>query len=284
MNDEIYELLHVTKDNAFVDLGEHDNIAIAGDWHGDTMTATQNIYRASNLGVRVIFQLGDFGLMPGIRTKKYLNDINDVAKNAGIVIYWLDGNHEDFNRIEKKRSNIKEAITYYRKNIAHMARGTRWSISGIDFCAVGGAVSLDKNYRTENLSWWRQEELTYNQINDIAQYGKTDILLSHDLTYEIEVPGIKHREYTVTWDKKELERAWLHRERLGELTTMLSPTHIYHGHFHISYTKKANTSFGLVNVRGLADNFNPYDNITFVNISELKKEVESTKYIRENNL
>lgn len=48
--------------------------------------------------------------------------------------------------------------------------------------------------------------------------------------------------------------------------------------------KKANTSFGIVNVRGLADNFNPYDNITFVNISELKKEVESTKYIRENNL
>jgi len=239
MNDEIYELLHVTKDNAFVDLGEHDNIAIAGDWHGDTMTATQNIYRASNLGVRVIFQLGDFGLMPGIRTKKYLNDINDVAKNAGIVIYWLDGNHEDFNRIEKKRSNIKEAITYYRKNIAHMARGTRWSMSDIDFCAVGGAVSLDKNYRTENLSWWRQEELTYNQINDIAQYGKTDILLSHDLTYEIEVPGIKHREYTVTWDKKELERAWVHRERLGELTAMLSPTHIYHGHFHLSYDKKS---------------------------------------------
>jgi hypothetical protein len=38
--------------------------------------------------------------------------------------------------------------------------------------------------------------------------------------------------------------------------------------------KKTNTSFGLVNVRGLADNFNPYDNITFVNISELKKSRE----------
>lgn len=40
----------------------------------------------------------------------------------------------------------------------------------------------------------------------------------------------------------------------------------------------------MVNVRGLADNFNPYDNITFVNISDLKKEVENTKSIRENNI
>ncbi|MFM7088921.1 MAG: metallophosphoesterase [Candidatus Paceibacterota bacterium] len=272
MNSDNINPLHLTPEYSFVDLGDHDYIGVAGDWHGDLLTATQVLYRAANEGVSIIFQLGDFGLMPGERGKKFLSGIDAVAQSTGVTIYWLDGNHEDFDRLERRRRK-EEALTYFTDNVIHLGRGSRWSFKGVRFCAVGGAVSLDRKSRIPNVSWWRQEELTELQVSDIANGGGCDVLFTHDLTHEVDVPGIVHGEYVPQWDREELRRAWSHRERLGALTAMLKPTHMYHGHFHVAYAKEVNTSFGVAKARGLADNFNANGNIEFLSTSVLREEV-----------
>lgn len=268
--------LHVQPEYANAILGDHARIAVAGDWHGSAAAATQVLYRAANEGVTAVFQLGDFGLWPGYSGKGYLNAINDATKTTGIKVYWLDGNHEDFDRLEQRR-RPNEPLTAFGDQLFHLARGTRWSIGGVNFCAVGGATSLDRQSRTIHQSWWPQEELTGPQVYDIAAAGSTDVLLTHDVSHEIDVPGIIHRQYTRQWPHEELERAWLHRERLGELTAALAPTHLFHGHFHTPYTKRQRTSFGEVQATGLADNFYVDANFRVLEVAELAEQIAAIR-------
>jgi len=270
------DLLHVLPQHAFVDIGVHQRIAIAGDWHGDSAVAQQVIYRSANAGASALFQLGDFGLWPGPAGKRFLRAVESAAASAHINVYWLDGNHDDFDRLEARR-RAGEPLTFFSEHVVHLARGTRWELGGVTFCAVGGATSLDRPTRTPHLSWWPQEELTGSQCHDITLGGRVDVLLTHDVAHEINVPGIQHRVYTPTWPARELERAWLHRERLGELTAALEPTHLFHGHFHLPYRKSQSTSFGDVDVCGLADHFNADANMILVDVDDLAAEVSRTR-------
>lgn len=268
--------LHVQAQHAFADLGNHARVAVAGDWHGSSAAATQVLYKASNEGVTAVFQLGDFGLWPGRPGKSFLNAVNSAAKTTGIQVYWLDGNHEDFDRLERRRRD-ELPLTEFGEHLFHLARGTRWTLGDIRFCAVGGATSLDRASRIPHQSWWPQEELTGPQLYDIAAAGQTDVLLTHDVSNEIDVPGIIHRQYTPQWPRQELERAWLHRERLGELTAVLAPTHLFHGHFHTPYTKRQRTSFGEVQATGLADNFYVDANFMVIDVEQLAVDVASIR-------
>jgi hypothetical protein len=81
--------------------------------------------------------------------------------------------------------------------------------------------------------------------------------------FQIDAPVIIHRQYTRQWPHQELERTWMHRERLGELTAALTTTHLFHGHFHTPSTKRQRASFGEVRATGLTDNFYVDANLRF---------------------
>ena len=51
------------------------------------------------------------------------------------------------------------------------------------FFYIRGAESVDKQWRVEGVSWWKEEELSYRQAKDaIELYAsyKPDIMLTHD--------------------------------------------------------------------------------------------------------
>lgn len=48
---------------------------------------------------------------------------------------------------------------------------------------VGGAASIDRDYRTENYDWWAAEELTYTEfmpIIDAYEFFKPRVVVTHD--------------------------------------------------------------------------------------------------------
>ena len=52
------------------------------------------------------------------------------------------------------------------------------------FLCIGGAVSIDKMYRTPYLSWWPEEEITYhdvdNALNNLEKVNnKVDYVITH---------------------------------------------------------------------------------------------------------
>ena len=252
-------------------LRELGSIAIAGDWHGDESVAIQQLYRAAGEGAACVIQLGDFGLFKSFATDRYLKAISEVATELKLPVFWLDGNHEDFLWIKSTPIDPKTGLQIFAKNLYRLPRGARWSWGGVNFMVVGGATSLDKPYRKEGISWWPEEELTREQIDELIrqtrEYGKVDVLFTHDAPFGVDVPGIGHRDYSNMWSAVELERAWDHRELLAELVREVSPLAIFHGHFHKRYSS-ATDAFGVkTEVVGLSDNNELRMNVTFRELS-----------------
>ena len=278
--------LHLTPDRAdvtsalsFLGVDAPERIVVAGDWHGNWDAAAQCLLLAANNAAHVVIQTGDFGLWPGDSGSRYLKHVSSQAEQLGVHVLWLDGNHEDFDQLEALIPGPGD-LRALSNHLIYLPRGARWTWSDIRFCAVGGATSLDRPARIQGVSWWPQEELLAFQAADIIAGGTCDVLFTHDVTNEVKVPSIHHRVYTPGWDRKELERAWIHRERVGTLTAALEPTHLFHGHFHEAYQKLSETTFGVVNVTGLGSDHDGESNRVLVEFDQLKDEVDSLRRAR----
>lgn len=126
--------------------------------------------------------LGDFGFS--------WNEITEMLWESAdfpFTTFSVLGNHENFDRIYNDYEEVEifggkaykmSDRTYYAKN------GEMYEIEGKKFFVFGGALSIDKDYRTPGLSWWCQEIPTKNDYNHaleiLEKNGWTfDYLLTH---------------------------------------------------------------------------------------------------------
>lgn len=82
--------------------------------------------------------------------------VKEVFNNLPVTVLWLDGNHENYDLIdeypvEKWHGGKVQVIN---ENIIHLMRGQVYEIDGLKFFVFGGGNSIDKAWRTENVSWW----------------------------------------------------------------------------------------------------------------------------------
>lgn len=138
---------------------------IIGDVHGNYSDYLNGI---SNVSSSV--QLGDFGF-----DYSCLNVI-DGSKHK-----IIPGNHDNYDQIGFWPNHI------FQNNFGIFELG------GIRFGYIRGANSVDKQWRIEGKSWWRNEEMTYQDgmkcIHFFRKYHP-DIILSHDCP-AIVIPLVK---------------------------------------------------------------------------------------------
>jgi hypothetical protein len=164
-------------------------VALAGDWHGNIPWAMRMVAAAHDAGVRVIVQLGDFGYWrDDPSTRKYLRRLERLLGELDMTLYWVDGNHEDHVRLLKHPLAADETRPI-SDHVVHPPRGFRWTWrdgDGIDrtWLALGGAVSMDRVYRTPGRSWWPEEEITPTDVSVAIAGGLVDVLdhLSQPIT------------------------------------------------------------------------------------------------------
>jgi len=160
-------------------------IVVAGDWHGNQEWALSVIRRVPALlageSQRLILHLGDFGIWPDKPGQIYLDRLSRALGEAGAELWFVDGNHEDFDRLgqldEKPGPDGRVPVV---PRIMHLPRGHRWSWHGLTWLACGGAVSVDRAIRTEGVDWWPQEEITTEQEVAISGSGHADVMVCHD--------------------------------------------------------------------------------------------------------
>jgi hypothetical protein len=67
--------------------------------------------------------------------------------------------------------------------VAYFKRGKVYTIDGFRFLALGGALSIDRAYRTRGLSWWPKEYWPEQEKEDVLELLETennfDFVLSH---------------------------------------------------------------------------------------------------------
>ena len=150
---------------------------ITGDIHG-SITSIIDFIENFNLNENDnIIVLGDMGIVWRTDQKDYEYAIKFYEKWChGVNLYWLDGNHENFDIIKTWKCN-ENGIYNNSEHIHYCSRGTVLNINNKKVLFIGGADSVDRYRRVEHDTWWKEETITEENIKNIT--GHFDYVFSH---------------------------------------------------------------------------------------------------------
>ena len=207
-------------------------ILLVGDVHGNTPWVTEHVLRgrARRERISLVLQLGDFGVWPGDNGQRYLNAVDRTLGEIGAILWFIDGNHEDFEQLLAVPVD-DDGLRRIRPNIWHVPRAHRWNWGGRSFLACGGAGSVDVDDRVPRSSWWPQETITEADVMRCIERGPADVLVSHDAPEVVSRTFPRGAEHGV-WSARGDALSRLSRERLDDITAAVSPSLILHGHWH----------------------------------------------------
>jgi hypothetical protein len=207
-------------------------VLLTGDVHGNTQWLIGHVLQqAQNQDCQLVLQLGDFGIWPGRSGTRFLDVVNREYQRVGIPLWFIDGNHEDFDQLyalpldEHGRRPVREFI-------AHLPRGHRWSWGGREILACGGAASIDMDLRLPRRTWWPQESITDDEVEQCIAGGSADVLLSHDVQLEVEMTDAAADNALPPFV---LQATRANRARLQRIVETVRPSLQVHGHWHHPY-------------------------------------------------
>ena len=225
-------------------------ISFAGDWHGNYRYTRKALNYAAKNGSDVVIHVGDFGVWSPYN---YIRAVGDEAARLNLQVFFVDGNHEDHPWLNAQPVR-EDGFRILHDNVAHIPRGTVWTWDGVTFMGLGGAHSVDRQWRRDGVEWFREETLTYGQAFEAATTPHDiDIMITHDCPTGVEIPGIAGNPHG--FPKEEIALAEKHRDLLGYVVDNLQPKILVHGHYHVSYSDMLDSTI----IRGLDCDGRPLD-------------------------
>ena len=102
------------------------------------------------------------------------------------TVLFVDGNHENFDLLSTFPEEVWKGGRVHRikPDILHLMRGQVFEIEGKTIFTFGGATSIDRCFRIEGRSWWRQELPTFEELDEgmanLKRYNyKVDYIITH---------------------------------------------------------------------------------------------------------
>lgn len=207
---------------------------IIGDIHGNSDPL---LYWASHYNHDILIIAGDAGLLFGNFNNTEICDIFK-RKFSQKKVLIIPGNHEDYDQIYALPQTTVFGAKAYKlsNNFYYIARGEILSINNKTFLCIGGADSIDKIWRQDQMEenpnspiWWQQEQITPEDISraltNLKPYdNKVDYVVSH------EVPiAVKRNIFPVIGGEKTSSY------RLWDLANQIKFSMWYCGHLHLSW-------------------------------------------------
>lgn len=187
----------------------------------------------------MLIVLGDAGI-------NYCLDNEDISykeylKEFKIKIFCVRGNHEERpeNIDSYKEIDMFGGKVYIEENYSNLIfakDGEIYNIDGKRFLVIGGAYSIDKNYRLlYGYKWFKDEQLSDIEMKNILEKVKGehfDIVLTHTCPYKYEPTETFLNDIDQTKVDKTMEHF------LDKVEESISYNKWYCGHYHIE--KKIN--------------------------------------------
>lgn len=268
-------------------------VLLTGDWHGNVNHARWVLDLAVKHGINRVFQLGDFGAWEHNHSGvEYFDQLEITCRRYDVTLYWLDGNHDKWSDTMARYGDHldDEGFVICRPNVRYSPRGHRFTWDKVMFMTLGGAYSVDKQWRLDRemierrrrlnrarygasfidpaeTEWFSEEELTDEQVMDAtASLEPVDVLLTHD----------KPARSDPRWNRKDFQECLPNQLRIQQVIADLNPKLIVHGHLHHRYADQFATHGGRYQVTcvGLdadldaADHpsYTRYDNVILLNL------------------
>lgn len=218
-------------------------VVLAGDTHSRVRAVARALAQARDEGADRVIQLGDFGFG---WDSDFVPAVASLVEQAGVPLWWIDGNHENFDRLDEVGAFNAPGPTEIADGVTYIPRGTVLDLDGARVLCIGGAYSVDKKWRTPHVSWWEQEELRERDIRqalDNAE-GGVEVVLSHDAPNAAFVAvlglaangqyGLEHLEWK---NDQQFPEARPNRMALQGVLDALDPAPRLwvHGHYHSPY-------------------------------------------------
>ena len=207
-------------------------VGLVGDTHANTGWTIRVIESLAAEGVRVVVQLGDFGWWPQYR---FAHKISRAAARAGVEVLFIDGNHEHHANLRAHAHRVDPGFEEGRPVLMHprlwyLPRGCAWEWDGVRFRALGGAYSIDMDFRTPSKDWFPEEVPSVADAHRAIDAGPADVFLCHDypeLGYQL--PGMPGLDETHERGSRQVQ------QMLAEVAKAIGPQLVVHGHWHRRY-------------------------------------------------
>lgn len=201
-------------------------LAVFGDWHGDQVWSIKAVKSAAREGVKTLVHVGDLGLdYPGAKRGRYEQRLNRALVQHGVTLVVSPGNHDNLAKIDQLEIQGDGLIAWH-SHIKILPKGGRTVIEGLRIGGLGGALSVDKQWRVEGKTWWSDEEPTVEQAERLMAGGEVEILICHDAPAGVPVAS----KFDLPADL--LEAADRTRTLLRKVVDRLAPPNVFCGHWH----------------------------------------------------
>ena len=207
---------------------------LTGDTHGNFNRINYFCQRFETSKEDILCILGDAGINYYLNKKDYM--LKQVLQDMPITFFCIHGNHEErpFNISTYITKKWNGGIVYYEEefpNILFAKDGEIYNINGKSILVIGGAYSVDKEYRLlKGWSWFKDEQPNKEIIKyiekQITKQRHFDIVLSHTCPIKTEP---RHMFLPFIDQSKVDKTTELFLQRVADWITF---DNWYFGHFH----------------------------------------------------
>ena len=221
-------------------------IYITGDTHRDF----SRIYKLEKDTDNMLIVLGDVGI------NYYLNEedknYKEYLKKLKLKLFCVRGNHEErpenistYKEVEMFGGEVFIEEEY--PNLIFAKDGETYNIDGKKILVIGGAYSVDKQYRLlHGYKWFKEEQLTKEEMDTILAKVKGkhfDIVLTHTCPYKYEPREV----FMQGLDQSKVDKSMEHF--LDEIEENISYDKWYCGHYHTEkQVNKLEFMFGRIKI------------------------------------
>lgn len=160
---------------------------LTGDTHGNFNRIMYFCKRMSTTEDDVLVILGDAGINYYLGEKD--RALKEVLSHLPITLFCVHGNHEErpFNISTYKEKEWNGGVVYFEDdfpNLLFAKDGEIYNFNGKSVLVIGGAYSVDKEYRLERGYAWFKDEQPNKKImkyveKQINKQRRFDIVLTH---------------------------------------------------------------------------------------------------------
>ncbi|WP_433718628.1 metallophosphoesterase family protein [Microbacterium laevaniformans] len=210
-----------------------DRVWISGDWHGNAAWPGMLLpaMRRHDRTISTVLQLGDFW-----PSDAFLATVDYWAERAAIEhVLFLPGNHEPWQELIPIEVDLAPGqAARISERVYFLPRPFRFTIGGRTVLALGGASSVDAEWRTPGADFWPQERITQAHEDAAVADGPADILLTHEspVTAVPEVARILASNPN-GYPAAALAISAAQRERVERVHDAVQPILHFHGHMHV---------------------------------------------------
>lgn len=204
-------------------------IYITGDTHRDF----SRIYKLKKDTDNMLIVLGDVGINYCLNEED--KNCKEYLKKLKLKLFCVRGNHEErpenisiYKEVEMFGGKVFIEEEY--PNLIFAKDGETYNIDGKKILVIGGAYSVDKQYRLlHGYKWFKDEQLTNKEMITILDKVKGkhfDIVLTHTCPYKYEPREV----FMQGLDQSKVDKSMEHF--LDEIEENISYDKWYCGHYH----------------------------------------------------